>query len=93
MLCYTIKEFFVDPHSYLYTLPLLVGVSKTTLDNKLGLANYKWDFKNILLVARTNKVATMLPAEEPESELPTGILLSALHCTPAPSILLQFISS
>ena len=33
MLYYTKKEFFVDPHSYLYRLPILVVVSKMTLDN------------------------------------------------------------
>ena len=32
-------------HSYHYRLPIFVRVSKTPLDKKLGLAQYKWDLK------------------------------------------------
>ena len=33
-------------HSCYIPNPILVGISKATLDKSLGLAQFKWDFKN-----------------------------------------------
>ena len=50
-------------HSWSITKPTLVGISKATLDKSLGLAQFKWDFKNKVYTKRFNMHIIIIPEQ------------------------------
>ena len=74
---------YLSIHSNLYWLPILAGISKTTLDKSLGLTQYKQDFENKVCTKRSYIDKIIIPeqiVENPNFKLISVFVPHQIYC-------------